>query len=97
MAESDLKTPPLFSLRNFFRPTSKNVLSWSTIAKGLAVTGAATSFATANAYIFIICLIIGGIADALILFTGEQPVDTVVQAIENIQEDKVIEQTNDTE
>ena len=96
MAESELKEEPLFSFRNFFRPTSKNVLTWSTIVKGLAVTGAATSFATANTFIFIACIVIGGLADALIMFTGEKPIDTAVQAVENIQEDKIIDQANDS-
>lgn len=94
MNESEVKEEPLFSFRHFFRPTSRNVLSWATIVKGLCVTGAATAFATANGYVFAACIIVGGLADAFIYFTSEKPIDTVVQAINNVQEDKIIEEGN---
>ena len=91
--KSEIKEEPLFSFRNFFRPTSRNVLSWSTIIKGLCITGMATAFASANGWVFGACLVLGGLADAFIYFTGEKPVSTLYQAVENIEEDKIIEQT----
>lgn len=91
-----LKEEPLFSIKHFFRPTNKNVLGWATTIKGLAAAGLATSFATANTYIFVACLMIGGLAEAFILFTSETPVVVIQEAVEDIKED-IKEQINDTE
>ncbi len=67
MEDNELREDPLFSFKNFFRPTENNVLGWATVIKGLSVTGMATSFATANGYIFTFCLVLGGICEIVYL------------------------------
>lgn len=96
MIESEIKEEPLFSFRHFFRPTEKNVLIWSTTIKGLCVTGMATSFATANTYIFLTCLILGGICESFIYFTSKKPVAVIEDAVEDIKTDIITEQENDS-
>ena len=94
---TDIKEDPLFSFRNFFRPTENNVLGWATVIKGLSVTGMATAFATANPYIFYGFMVIGGIAEAFIYFTSKKPVAVIEQALDNVVEDIKLEQTNHAE
>jgi hypothetical protein len=87
--KSEIKEEPLFSVKNFLRPTSKNVLIWATTIKGLSVTGMASSFAVANNILFYSFMVIGGLAEAFIYFTREKPSETLVQAIVDVKQENI--------
>jgi hypothetical protein len=87
--KSEIKEEPLFSLKNFLRPTSKNVLIWATTIKGLSITGMASSFAVANKILFFSFMILGGLAEAFIYFTREKPSETLMQAVVDIKQDSI--------
>jgi len=92
--KSDVQEDPLFSFKNFVRPTSKNVLIWGTVVKtacitliGFSLSILATSTSLAIA-LGVIAILIGGLAESIILFTREKPVDTLVQAVEDVIDEK---------
>lgn len=93
----DLKTPsvtekePLFSFQNFFRPTSKNVTIWATTIKGICVAIGISAFATESKWIFLGATIVGGLAEAFIYFTKEEPVSTITRAVEDIHNEQLNE------
>ena len=103
------ETPKLFSLKNIFKPTSKNmiILGMSLKIMGVGIVTLSTAVIPMAALITTSTIIIikygiimnvfgilaGGLGEALILFTKEEPLSSLVRAAEDIQltkqEDKI--------
>lgn len=98
--ESEIKEEPLFSFKNFFRPTSHNVAIWCNAIKAACITliTFSTTLLVTNPYsaitMILIAVIIGGVAESLILFTKEKPMASLVQALEDVKEEKIEELEN---
>ncbi len=93
--KSEIKEEPLFSLKNFLRPTSANVNIWGNAIKtgcisliAFATTLIVTSPNVAIS-IIVLAIIVGGIAESLIFFTREKTVETLQQAIVDLKEEKM--------
>lgn len=92
---------PLFSLNNFFKPTSRNIQIAGTVIKSVCasiVMFAATllvSNPTLAIGLTIGAVIIGGLGEALQLFTKEEPVSTILRAKEDLNIEQA-QQGNDT-
>lgn len=92
--KSEIKEEPMFSPKNFFKPTSKNVQLWGLATKGvcIGIVGFALSLLATNVTLAVVlsigALIVGGIAEVVILFTREKPVDTLVQAVTDLAEER---------
>ena len=93
--ESDVKVDPLFSFKNFFKPTTKNVLLWGTGIKAACATliGFATTVVSSNVPIgvllIVVGLLLGFLADTFIALTREKPTDTLIQAVVDVKEEVI--------
>jgi len=109
------ETPTLFSLKNIFKPSSKSVIilgmtmkiigvgivTLSTIILPMAalVTTSTLLIIKYGIIMNIFGIILGGLGEAIILFTKEEPLSSLIRAAEDIkvtkQEDIITEQQND--
>lgn len=110
------EAPILFSFKNVFKPTSKNavilgmtmkvigigVVTLSTIVLPLAaLTTTATLIIIKYGILMnVFGIILGGLGEAIILFTKEEPISSLIRAAEDIKidkiEDKLIEDNGNT-
>lgn len=92
---SATQTEPMFKLSNVFKPSSRNMIILGTmiklIAAGIVTTSAAlfTSDVPLAIKITVGAVIFGAMGEALILFSKEEPVATLLKASEDIKTDIV--------
>ena len=76
----------MFQFANFFKPTSKNITLLGLAMRGSAVTILASSFSTQSMKVFIVGLIIGFLGELVVLYSKQDPIETIVKATEDIQQ-----------
>lgn len=82
---SKTEETPLFSLRNYFKPTSKNVLILGDILVALGGLIGTASIAALSTTFAITGLIISGLGIILQRLTKEEPISTIERAVEDIK------------
>ncbi len=91
--ESEIKEDPLFSFKNAFKPTTKNIQIVSLAVRGTCVTLLANAVLIATTNFNLACIIgliaiVGGFfAELFLLLTREKPIDTLVEASLDIKEE----------
>ena len=86
---------PLFSLKNYFKPTSKNFLVLGDILVSLGALVGASAIAALSTPIAVTGMVISGLGIILQRLTKEEPTSTIARAVEDIQVDE-IDKTNDS-
>lgn len=95
--ESEVKEEPLFSFKNAFKPTTKNIQIVSLAVRGTCVTLLANAVLIATTNFQLACIvgliaIIGGfLAELFLLLTREKPIDSLVEAALDVKEEVVEE------
>lgn len=78
---------PLFSLKNYFKPTSKNFLVLGDILLSLGGLVSASAIAALSTPVAIVGMVISGLGVILQRLTKEEPVSTIARAVEDIKVD----------
>ena len=93
---SVLDTTPLFSIKNYFKPTPKNFLVLGDILVSLGALIGASAIAASATPVAIAGMVVSGLGIILQRLTKEEPVSTIARAVEDIHVDQV-EQAHATE
>lgn len=80
---------PLFSLKNYFKPTSKNVLILGDILVSLGALIGASAIAALSTYSAVTGMVVSGLGIILQRLTKEEPVSTISRAVEDITVDNL--------
>ena len=81
---------PLFSLKNYFKPTSKNVTVLGDILVSLGALVGASAIAALSTPIAIAGMVISGLGIILQRLTKEEPISTIGRAVEDIKVDSIV-------
>lgn len=86
-AESILDTTPIFSIKNYFKPTPKNILILGDILISLGGLVTTSALAALSVHVGIAGMVLSGLGLILQRLTKEESASTIVQAIEDIKEE----------